>query len=64
MNLWGVVVSELDSHLDRNKGPDHTPCPMPWSIDPSFRSLILAILHQTTNPFIARPLSENPNCAL
>ncbi len=29
MNLWGVAVPELDSHLDRNKGPDHAPCTVP-----------------------------------
>ena len=26
MNLWGVVVLELDCHPDHNKGTDHAPC--------------------------------------
>ena len=26
MNLWSVAVFELDSHPDRNKGPDYAPC--------------------------------------
>ncbi len=54
MNLWRVAVPELDSDPGRNKGPDHAP---------SNRSLILAILQQTTNPLIVRPLSGGPNCA-
>ncbi len=29
MNIWGVAVPELDSHLDRKKGPDHAPCAGP-----------------------------------
>ncbi len=30
MNLWVVAVPELDSHPDRNKGPDHgAPCTGP-----------------------------------
>ncbi len=29
MNLWGVVVPELVSHTDRNKGPDHAHCACP-----------------------------------
>ncbi len=48
MYLLGVVVLELDSHSDHNKGPDLAPCADPKS--PFHRSLILAILHtrQTT----------------
>ncbi len=26
MYLWRVVVLELDSHPDQNKGPGHAPC--------------------------------------
>ncbi len=26
MNLWGVTVLELDSHPDRNEGPDYALC--------------------------------------
>ncbi len=29
MNLWGVVVLELNKHPDHNKGPDHAPCAGP-----------------------------------
>ncbi len=29
INLWGVAVPELDSHPDRNKGPDNAPCASP-----------------------------------
>ncbi len=46
MNLLGVAVLELNCHPDHNNGP----------IDPSHRSLILAILQQTNNPLIARLL--------
>ncbi len=56
MNLWGVAVLELDSHLDHNKGLDHAHCACPKTNDSSHTN------QQTINPLIAQPLSGVSNC--
>ncbi len=53
----GVAVLELDSHPDHNKEPDDNKC----RLDPSHRSLILAILH-SRQPYTA--LVHHYNLAL